>query len=169
MSAVLSRRHSELRVSGGFGYLMDLYADNFVRLCAMFDPERLACGSYRSDSGDGLDLFLTVSERAPYTLFLTLTHRFVGASGEEEVPCAHVRLYRDARLAEVTHCYAGRSLMDVLGVFPDPRTLLGHRQRMNSFFNRWLSYLGERGHGLHSLSVCVESDPAQPQFEFDLD
>ena len=59
--------------------------------------------------------------------------------------------------------------MDVLGVFPDPHTLLGHRQRMNNFFNRWLSYLGERGHGLHSMRAIEGFDPLVPASAADFD
>ena len=40
-------------------------------------------------------------------------------------PSAYVRLYRDARQAEVTHCYVGRHWQDVLGLRPSVQALVG--------------------------------------------
>jgi uncharacterized protein len=71
-------------------------------------------------------------------------------TGEPD-PSAHLRCYRDARVAEVTHCYVGRRWQDVLGLNASARTVVGHRLRMNSFLSKWLEFLGEQGHSAFTL------------------
>jgi uncharacterized protein YqiB (DUF1249 family) len=65
----------------------------------------------------------------------------------------------DARQVETTHCYVGRRWQDVMGLYPPPAALVGHRLRMNTFLGKWLEYLAERGHGVATLvssARCVE-------------
>jgi len=135
-----------------FAWMMALYAENHGRLQRMFEPERLAAGSYVSIGGDGLDLRLDVVERHPYTIELRLAYVQLrdGVTGQPD-PSAYVRHYRDARQAEVTHCYVGRQWQDVLGLHPPLATIIDHRMRMNMFFSKWLEYLGEQGHSWLNL------------------
>lgn len=130
-----------------FAWMMGLYAENHGRLQRMFEPEGLTVGSYLSTVDDGLDLRLDVVERHPYTIELRLAYAQLcdGVTGQPD-PSAYVRHYRDARQAEVTHCYVGRQWQDVLGLHPPLATLIDHRMRMNVFFSKWLEYLAEQGH-----------------------
>jgi uncharacterized protein YqiB (DUF1249 family) len=130
-----------------FAWMMALYAENHERLQKLFDPENLAVGSHLSSGHDGLELRLDVVDRHPYTIELRLAYAQLhdGLSGQPD-PSAYVRHYRDARQAEVTHCYVGRQWQDVLGLHPPLATLIDHRMRMNVFFSKWLEYLGEQGH-----------------------
>jgi hypothetical protein len=144
---------------GRFAYLMGLYAENYWRLTRLFGPDRLAVGRYVSSCGDGLELHVDVIERHPYTLELKLSYAFRDAASGRPEPSAHVRLYRDARVAEVTACYAESRLEDVLGRHADARAVYEHRLRMNSFLNKWLEYLGERGHSRFTLTAAA-AEPA---------
>jgi hypothetical protein len=154
MSVVLAKRL--IQKPGRFAYLMGLYAENYWRLTRVFDPQRLDSGSYRSSSNDGLDLCLELLEQHAYTTELKLSYLFHdGATGVPD-PSAHVRLYRDARMAEVTHCYVGNCLEDALGRFADARTVFEHRLRMNSFLNKWLEYLDTQGHSRFTLQRVPE-------------
>lgn len=134
-----------------FGYLMGLYAENYLRLQRMFRPDRLATGSYRSSVDDGLDLRLDVLERHPYTLDLRLTYDLTDPVTGQPDPSAYLRLYTDARQVEATHCYVGRRWQDALGLHPSARSVLAHRLQMNAFLNKWLDYLAEQGHSRASL------------------
>ena len=89
-----------------------------------------------------------------YTLELRLSYRMNDPVTGQPDPSAYVRIYRDARQAEVTHCYIGRHWQDVLGLHPSPKVMFGHRLRMNSFLNKWLDYLVGQGHGPHTLVPC---------------
>jgi uncharacterized protein YqiB (DUF1249 family) len=154
---VALRKQSDLP-RGRFAYLMGLYADNYWRLTRLFGPDRLAPGRYVSCCGDGLELHVDVLERHPYTLELRLSYAFADTATGHPEPSAHVKLYRDARVAEVTACYAESRLEDVIGRHADPRTVFEHRLRMNSFLNKWLEYLDERGHSRFTLQA-VEPSP----------
>ena len=137
--------------SGRFAYLMALYAENYWRLVGLFGPDRLVRGEYLSSVGDGIDLRVSLLERQPYTLDLCLSYLFEDDDTGRPEPSAHVRVYRDAQLAEVTTCHYGARLEALLGRNVDARTLYDHRLRMNAFLDKWLAYLGERGHGRFSL------------------
>jgi uncharacterized protein YqiB (DUF1249 family) len=150
MDSVLARRKPLPRLSR-FGWLMGLYAENHALLQRLFEPVDLACGTHVSSIGDGLDLRIDVIERHAYTMELRMSYGLVDPATGLHDPSAHLRLYRDARQVEATHCYAGRRWQDVIGMFPPPERILDHRLRMNTFLGKWLQYLAERGHGVATL------------------
>lgn len=142
-----------------FGWLMGLYAENHQRLTRLFEPGGLAPGRYLSRNGDGLDVHLDVIEQHRYTTELRLSYAMRDPVTGEPDPSAWLRLYRDARQVEATHCYVGRRWQDVIGLYPPPAEVVDHRMRMNTFLGKWLQYLAERGHGVATLSL--DSAPAQ--------
>ena len=132
-------------------WLMGLYGENYQRMSRLFDLPSLQTGGYLSQCVNGLDLMVEVLEVHPYTLELRLSYRMSDPVTGQPDPSAYVRVYSDARQAEVTHCYIGRHWQDALGLFPSPKVMFGHRLRMNSFLNKWLEYLASQGHGPHTL------------------
>lgn len=148
---------SAFRISR-FGYLMGLYAENYQRLERVFGIESLRGDSLASSVDDGLDVRLELIERHPYTLELRLTYELLDPLTGEPDPSAYLRVYRDARMAEVTHCYVGRRWQDVLGLDAPARTVVGHRLRMNVFLSKWLEYLADQGHSCFTLR---EAEPLQ--------
>lgn len=150
-------RTAHLPKLGRFGWLMALYAENYARLDRLFVPTDLEPGHYVSSIGDGLDLRVDVIETHRYTVELRLTYGIIDPVSGEPDPSAFVRVYRDARQAEATHCYVGRRWQDVIGMFPPPAELISHRMRMNTFLGKWLEYLAERGHGVATMHRVAES------------
>ena len=144
-----------------FSWLMGLYAENHARLVRLFAPADLAEGSYLSTVGDGLDLRVDVIERHRYTVELRLTYNLLDPVTGEPDPSAFLRVYNDARQVETTHCYVGRRWQDVVGMYPPPAELVGHRLRMNTFLGKWLEYLAERGHGVATLVPDRSAPPVQ--------
>jgi uncharacterized protein YqiB (DUF1249 family) len=136
---------------GRFAYLMGLYAENYHRLARLFAPQELAPGSYVSSVDDGLDVRLDMVERHRYTLELHLTYCMNDARTGGTSPAAWLRMYRDAHVAEVTHCHPGQRLWRELGPFAPAKTVFQHRMRMATFLNRWLEYLAEQGHSRATL------------------
>jgi uncharacterized protein YqiB (DUF1249 family) len=163
MPAILSRA-THLPKLGRFGWLMALYAENYGRLGRLFAPADLVPGRYVSSIGDGLDLHLDVIETHRYTVELRITYGIIDPQTGEPDPSAFVRVYRDARQAEATHCYVGRRWQDVIGMFPPPAELISHRMRMNTFLGKWVEYLAERGHGVATLRR-VDQDAMVEQAE----
>ena len=150
MSQALSRIDRLPKLSR-LGWLMGLYAENYLHLIRLFAPDHLQVGRYVSSIGDGLDLYLDVIECHRYTVELRMTYGIRDPQTGEPDPSAYVRLYRDARQVETTHCYVGRRWQDVMGMYPPASELVGHRLRMNTFLGKWLEYLAERGHGVATL------------------
>ena len=150
MSQALSRIDRLPKLSR-LGWLMGLYAENYLHLMRLFAPDHLQVGRYVSSIGDGLDLYLDVIECHRYTVELRMTYIIRDPQTGEPDPSAYVRLYRDARQVETTHCYVGRRWQDVMGMYPPASELVGHRLRMNTFLGKWLEYLAERGHGVATL------------------
>src|SRR5438445_315987 len=103
MSAVLARPAAY--IPGRFAYLMGLYAENYHRLARLFAPQSLAVGSYVSSIDDGIDLHLDVLEKHPYTVELRMTYNMMDKETGELAPSAWLRMYRDAHVAEATHCH----------------------------------------------------------------
>ena len=154
MSSLATTRTARIPRLTRFGWLMGLYAENHSRLRALFDPVALAPGIHVSSVGDGLDVRLEIIEQHRYTTELRLTYAMPDPVTGEPDPSAYLRLYNDARQAEATHCYVGRRWQDVIGMYPPPAQVIGHRMRMNTFLGKWLEYLADRGHGTGSLRPC---------------
>ena len=151
MSSVLARAQRIPKLSR-FGWLMGLYAENHVLLTRLFQPADLPVGHYRSSIGDGIDVALDVTALHAYTVEMRLSYSLLDPVTGEPDPSAHLRLYRDARQVEATHCYIGRRWQDVIGMYPPPAEVVGHRLRMNTFLGKWLHYLAEQGHGVATLT-----------------
>lgn len=161
MSQVVSRPIDVAKKINRFAWLMALYAENHQRLHRLFVPERLIEGRYVSSVGDGLDLQLDIIAQHAYTTELRLSYAMLDPVTGEPDPSAYLRLYRDTRQVEATHCYLGRRWQDAIGMYPQPAVVLDHRLRMNTFLGKWLQYLAERGHG----ALCLELHGALPGAE----
>ncbi len=142
-----------------FGFLMGLYAENHRKLQRVFALDSLSGPCHRSSVDDGLDLRLDLLETHPYTLELRLTYDLRDPLTGEPDPSAYLRYYKDARMAEVTHCYVGRNWQDALGLDAPAKTVVGHRLRMNVFLSKWLDYLAELGHSPFTLRASDDSTP----------
>lgn len=150
MSAVLTPV-ARLPQLSRFAWLMGLYAENHRKLDRLFAPGRLPVGHYVSRAPSGLAVQLEVIEQHKFTTELRLTYDVRDPVTGEPDPSAHIRLYRDARQAEATHCYVGRRWQDVIGMYPPPAELVSHRLQMNTFLGKWLDYLAGQGHGVATL------------------
>lgn len=141
-----------------FTWLMDLYADNYLRLVDLVDPD-IRPGTYLSEGRDGLLLRMDMLERHQYTLELKLSYTLQDDCTGALDPSAHVRIYLDSRQAEASHCYIGRRWQDTLGIHPSPDRMVSHRLRMNGFLNKWLQYLKLQAHDRSTWQV--DGVPAQ--------
>lgn len=150
MSSALALRRETTQLSR-LGWLMGLYAENHSKLTRLFAPLDLARGHYLSQAHSGPELHFEVIERHPYTLDLSASYGLIDPESGLPDPSARLRLYRDARQVEATHCYAGRRWQDAIGIDASPRRILDHRLRMNTFLGKWLDYLAEQGHGVATL------------------
>ncbi len=141
------QRHlAEAPEQGSFAALMELYENNYIylrRLVPQLDGKRDA---QVSSVDRGPDLHLEVTERCPYTSSLLLTHRFGPGPGAEALPDLRVRIYHDARVAEVLPDTAPERLAGVCAGRLAQTGTLAWRWQVNRFLNRWLRYCLGEGH-----------------------
>lgn len=139
--------HADAVGSSRLGLLLALNAENYARLQARLPPIRSAAEPVWVAAGlDGSRLYLEQLERQRHTEVLRLTQVFGQGATAEVEPCAYLRLYHDARLAEVTHFRLGEGLKARFG---PPRAIgpqARQRYRLAHFLSRWIDYLDLAGH-----------------------
>lgn len=125
---------------------MDMYEGNYMQL-------RLLCGDIRrlprevvSHAEGGLPVLLRVEESSRHTSLLLLTYVFKCPDGEEFRPDMRIRVYHDAKLAEVVshRCRFAAALAPPWSA--DLDNMLLCRWRMNRFLYKWGRYLRRQGH-----------------------
>ena len=127
---------------GSFADLMEVYENNYIYLRRLV-PRMPARATVVSRRGGRPDLYLRVTEQCRYTTGLVLTHRFVSPEGLEVIPDLHLRVYHDARVAEVM---PGSSLGGPLVSSTAAPGTLAWRWSMNRFLSRWLRHCLAEGH-----------------------
>lgn len=134
---------------GSFVSLMSLYESNYIRLRSLVPQlESMDGWTISTVSGD-CPLHLMIEERSRYTTTLTLTYLFDAA--EEGMPALRdpdlqIRVYHDARLAEVQSCARWHRHEVLESIRSECARALGDRWLRNMMLNKWLDYCVERGH-----------------------
>ncbi|MBW7930997.1 MAG: DUF1249 domain-containing protein [Gammaproteobacteria bacterium] len=131
---------------GSLGGLISLYESNYLKLAALLGEPSRQPGSAVSRTPRDCDLHLSIEEGSRYTRWLRLTYLF--AEGTEAVaePDVAIRLYLDARVAEVAS-WAGFQRHPRLATLM--RWHLGELDRRwarNTALGKWLDFLLDNGH-----------------------
>lgn len=140
LPAHLNPRHAS------FAALMELYESNYLRLRRLCPNLDALTGNQVSRVSGASDLHLTVLERTPYTTKLLLTYEFGSGERSRRQPDLIVRMFHDARQAEVIERYCRRRGEDLS---LDARTGvpgLACRWRHNRFLFKWLGFCLAQGH-----------------------
>jgi uncharacterized protein len=141
---------------GSFVSLMSLYESNYIRLGWLIPNLRDLEGASISNVDNDLPLHVCVDERSPYTTTLTLTYLFEDADGARVAdPDLQIRVYHDARLAEVQACARWHRHTVLELIRSDLARALGDRWLRNVMLNKWLDYCVERGHRFAPSAVPV--------------
>ncbi len=135
---------------GSFSALMDLYERNYIQIRRLLPVMPPAAAVRVSQTPGGLDLHLRIIERCRYTSELLLTYQFYHEDGPPVAePNLRIRVYHDARLAEVMTAHlrhdSGFS-SDFSDAGRKDRTGLYRRWRINRFLYKWLGYCLRQGH-----------------------
>ncbi len=130
-----------------FAALMELYENNYVRLRRLCPDLDRSVGEQRSVVAGASDLHLLVLERTPYTTRLRLSYEFGQGTRIRRQPDMIIRMFHDARQAEVIGRHCRRrgedlSIDAVTGVAG-----LACRWRHNRFLFKWLGFCLAQGHG----------------------
>lgn len=129
-----------------FVSLMSLYESNYIRLGWLIEDLAAVSGSAVSTVEGDCPLRLTVEERSRYTTTLLLTYVFDSERTPTTDPDLQIRVYHDARLAEVQSCARWHRHSMLESIRSELARTLGDRWLRNVMLNKWLDYCVERGH-----------------------
>lgn len=130
---------------------------NFERLTWLIPGLQDMEGPVRSVGIDALELQLDILERGKYTTTIALTHHFHSPGGLVSDPYMRIRLYTDARVAEVLS-YQGHARLQLFHPYPILNMAnLQEKQRVNRFLGEWLDYCIARGHRFIGVSRCAKA------------
>lgn len=122
--------------------------------------------AFRSRVNGSPPLHLEVLERHPYTHFLRLTYVFDAPNDNRVAPDAHIRMYQDARMAEVTAFNPAQAFKRSAHPWYPNRPLMQRMWRENVTLDKWLGYLLQQGHRFDTMqpaSACIASKQAAPE------
>jgi uncharacterized protein YqiB (DUF1249 family) len=134
---------------GSFPALMDLYECNYINMRRLLPVMPNTPADLVSRIPGGLDLHLRLIERFRYTSELVLTYQFAQDGTVLAEPDLRIRVYHDARLAEVMAAHLRhRPAFDneSLSNQRADRTQLYSRWKINRFLFKWLNYCLRQGH-----------------------
>ncbi len=131
---------------GTLGGLISLYEGNFIKLSALLGDPAAINGQQVSRSGRDCDLHLCVEDGSRYTRLLRLTYLFEDHSGLIADPDLSVRLYLDARVAEVTGWAVFHRHDRLTQLTEQYSRELDRRWARNMVLSKWLDYLLDNGH-----------------------
>jgi len=144
---------------GSFSALMDLYERNYIQIRRLLPVMPPVAAARISQAPSSLDLHLQIIERCRYTSDLILTYQFGQNQGSSVAePDLRIRVYHDARLAEVMTAHLRHHTAfstDLPGAGRVDRASLYLRWRINRFLYKWLSYCLRQGH-------CFIESPSHP-------
>ena len=103
-----------------------------------------------------------VDERSRYTTTLRLTYVFDDAGAPLADPDLQIRVYHDARLAEVQACARWHRHAMLESMRSHLARELGDRWLRNVMLNKWLDYCVERGHRFRGPAAPLSAPPAPP-------
>ncbi|MCW8962376.1 MAG: DUF1249 domain-containing protein [Gammaproteobacteria bacterium] len=134
--------------SRGFGELMSLYEDNYVRFRQLVQQLDELEGESRSIRFDDVTLHLQIIQRSRYTTTVLLTYLLNVDKGQViRTPDLKIRIYHDAHQAEVMSCC--RNDPDTFQWLEKSacQSTMQWRWRMNQFLHKWLNHCLKFGHG----------------------
>ncbi|MBI2779765.1 MAG: DUF1249 domain-containing protein [Gammaproteobacteria bacterium] len=135
---------------------MSCYEANFERLMWLIPGIQNMEGLALSEGRDLMDLQLEVVERCRYTLTIALTHYFRSDGVLVSDPYMKIRIYLDARVAEVLSYQNHRFQF----LHPSPilnELNLCEKRQINKFLGEWLDYCISQGHGFLSEVRCTKA------------
>jgi uncharacterized protein YqiB (DUF1249 family) len=108
-------------------------------------------------------LHLRLLERSPYTLTVELTHDFSPGFEVLSEPAVRIRVFLDARTAEVLCDHARPELREALReAVEEPQAVLDYKWAINYFLARWLDHCLSNEYRFRTGRPAVEECLATP-------
>lgn len=137
---VTANKFAVLRPVNRSYYLQLVCETNYTKLLRLLpDLADLEQVALRNDAGEPT-LYARLLERTPYTVTLELTHYFAAGLEIRPEPAVHVRVFLDAKLAEVLCTDTKPFVRDVLRRNPSHKAVLDYKWHLNYFLEKWLDH-----------------------------
>ena len=136
--------------------LQDLQTEIFRQLQLLIPDQVAYYDSFKSQVHGSPMLRMDILERHPYTHFLRLTYEFEQDEQLEVAPDAHIRVYNDARLAEVTSFNHEQGFRRLANPWYPQHQLFQRNWRQNRTLDKWLGYLLHQGHSIKSMRPATD-------------
>ncbi|MFT5138959.1 MAG: hypothetical protein ACI9CB_000589 [Rhodothermales bacterium] len=143
--------------------LHEIQEEIFRQLQLLIPEQVIHYDSFVSHVSGSPQLRMDILERHRYTQFIRLTYKFANGEEPELAPDAHIRLYQDARMAEVTSFNPDQGCRRTASPFYPHRQLFQKNWRQNLALDKWLGYLLQQGHNVTSMrpsNDCIEDKRA---------
>jgi uncharacterized protein YqiB (DUF1249 family) len=113
------------------------HEDNYLLLGLLLPKKLIESYTYTSSLVDKPTLNITVINQYKYTLELEFSYAFDFGKSEK----IHIKLYQDAKVAEIVYCTDVQQFIRLLGPKICPKIHKETRSVLNIFLNKWLNYL----------------------------
>ncbi|NOX08433.1 MAG: DUF1249 domain-containing protein [Gammaproteobacteria bacterium] len=131
---------------------MAIYEDNYIRLTALINNEMPLDTAFMLQVDGLLDIHLRIIERTRFTTVMHLTYLLQEEDVVHVLPDIKLRIYHDARLAEVLSCGRRRGKTPIRYDRTRENYDLKHIWEMNRFLQKWLAYCFR--HGYQRVDWC---------------
>ncbi len=149
MQILTGKQAGSVSIGPVFSGLMELYERNYIGLRKLI-PEQDALGEEAVSVVRGcLDLHYSLLERCKYTSIFRLTYHFKEADYCRVEPNLEIRVYHDARVAEVISGTVQRNHYRYAPGFVVPGTapsIVRSKWKLNRFLHKWLNFCIKQGH-----------------------
>ncbi|MFW2403138.1 MAG: DUF1249 domain-containing protein [Gammaproteobacteria bacterium] len=140
-----------------FGGLMALYESNFIKLGRLVGNIVNLDDNLVSTTPGDCDLFLWVESTARYTHILRMTYLFDEQDSVVADPDLIIRVYLDARMAEVAGWAEHHRHAMLQGLANRFGQELDRRWSNNMMLSKWLDYLIDAGHSFSRAAERAEA------------
>lgn len=113
---------------------------NYQKIFRLAPDLRELSGIHIRGAAAGAMLYITVLEQTPHTRTIELNHCFSGQTDESLVPSVKVRVYLDARMAEVIADHVRPGVDKMFKNLGLGRDILNYKWRLNLFLHKWLEH-----------------------------
>ena len=119
------------------GRLQHIQEEIYRQMMLLMPDELGSEDAFRSQVEGSPALHLEILERHAYTHFIRLTYVFEQERGDPVAPDAHIRLYQDARMAEVTAFNCDQGCKRIAHPWYPNRPMLQRLWRENTARHQW--------------------------------
>jgi uncharacterized protein YqiB (DUF1249 family) len=113
---------------------------NFQKIFLLI-PDLLAFeGNAHGFAVNNSSLYLEVIERTPYTMIVELSHSLIKTPDVFLEPAVKIRIYLDAKLAEVISDHARAAVSEVYRDASRSLEIMNYKWRLNYFLQKWLDH-----------------------------